>query len=101
MSITPEAELMILLECAEDSFPVGRVADFEWHAKRPGQSSTVDLICGCQEQGWVTLHEVLDQVDGRMLMRARLTPAGQHRIAQLSRAGVQPSQAVDADDYIY
>lgn len=94
----PEDELMILLECAEDSCLMGRVDDFKWQAERPGKSPIVDLLSKYEKQGWVTLHEVLDPADDRMIMRARLTSAGQHRIAELNRAGVQPSQAVDADD---
>ena len=98
MDITPETELMILLECAEDSFPMGRVENFKYQAERPGMSPVVDLVCGFERNGWVTLNEVLDPADDRVIMRPRLTPAGQQRIAELDRAGVEPAKAVDADD---
>jgi hypothetical protein len=100
MNVSPEDELMILLECAEDAFPMGRVENFKWHAERPGNSDTVDLLCGFERNGWVTLHEVEDPDDGRVIMRPRLAPSGQKRIQELTDAGVEPSRAVDADDEV-
>jgi len=101
MSVTPEGELMILLECAEDTFPSGRAADFKWHLKHPGSSPTDDYLSHAAQQGWVTLDEVRDPDDGRILMRPRLAPGGQRCVAELNAAGVQPARAVDADDDAY
>lgn len=89
---------MVLLECADDAFPMGRVEDFRWHAERPGGSPYVDFIRDCEQRGWVTLHEVHDPASGRMIMRPRLTSSGNARIGELTAAGVLPSEAVDADD---
>ena len=89
---------MILLACAEDALPSGAADDFKWQVARPGSSRTYDYLAHAAQQGWVTLDEVPDPDDGRTIMRPRLLPAGQNRIRELNAAGVQPSQAVDADD---
>ena len=91
---------MVLLECAEGSLSMGRVENFRWHAERPGESPTVDLIINAERKGWVTLHEILDEADDRVIVRPSLTSVGQRRIAELNQAGVQPARAVDADDHL-
>ena len=98
MIVPPERELMILLECAEDAMPSGRAVDFKAQAAKPGSSPTYDYLSYAAQQGWVTLDEVLDPDNGRTVMRPRLAPAGQRRIAELNAAGVQPERPVDADD---
>ena len=101
MILPPERELMILLECAEDALPSGRAVDFKAQAAKPGSSPTYDYLSYAAQQGWVTLDEVPDPDDGRTLMRPRLAPGGQRRIAELNATGVQPERAVDADDGPY
>ena len=101
MIVPPERELMILLECAEDSMPSGRAVDFKAQAAKPGSSPTYDYLSHAAQQGWVTLDEVPDPDDGRTLMRPRLAPGGHRRIAELNAAGVQPERAADADDDPY
>lgn len=91
----PKDELMILLECAEDAFPMGRAADFS--GRPSGQDRR--LVTRCERQGWVRLDEVRHAPDGRIVMRPRLTPDGHRRIAELNQSGVQPSRAMDADDH--
>lgn len=94
VSISPSDELMLLLECAEDAFPMGRAADFRWHATRPGSSEFVDAVIMFEANGWVTLEEVRDPEDERLIMRAKLAPAGHQRIAEFVAAGVEPSEGV-------
>jgi hypothetical protein len=86
---------MVLLECAEDAFPMGRAEDFRWHASRPGSSEFVDAVVMFEANGWVTLEEVRSPDDARLIMGARLAPAGHKRIAELVAAGIEPSQGVD------
>jgi hypothetical protein len=90
---------MILLECAEDSFPMGRAEDFRFHASRPGASPYVDLICTFEKNGWVTLHEVVDEAGCPCDHAAKAHAGGTARISELNREGVQPAKAVDADGY--
>jgi len=98
MNVTPETELMILLECAEDAFPLGRVEDFSWHAAHPGESAHIDAVLQFRQAGWVEIAEVPDAETGRKFARARLTGSGQVRIGQLNAAGIRPARAADADD---
>ncbi len=91
-------ELTLLLQCSGRGFSLGEPADFYWHLERPGSSMTADTIGRFRDQGWVTLHEVVDPDDGRTILHAVRTPAANSRIGELNDLGVKPSRAVDADD---
>jgi hypothetical protein len=98
MPLQPEDELMVLLECAEGAWTMGRVEDFLWHAEQPGKDAFVEFIVDCERRGWVTFEQVHDPDTGRLNMHAQLTRDGNGRLAELNAAGVKPSKAVDADD---
>jgi hypothetical protein len=98
VEIAPETELTLLLECAEDAFPMGRADNVKWQTEHPGASPTVDVFRQFETNGWVRFDEVVDPADGRSIVRPRLTAAGQARIAELNRQGIQPGPAIDAHD---
>jgi hypothetical protein len=91
MNATRGFELYVLMEAAEDDFPMGRWDDFQWHRERPGASPTVDIVARYEQVGWIEVVPVKDTYGtGRMLARARITPSGRKRMDELLRSGVEP-----------
>lgn len=88
---TPGFELYILMEAAEDDFSLGRWEDFQWHRQRPGESPTTDLVVEYEKRDWIEVVAAVDTYGtGRVLARARITPAGRRRMDELLRRGVEP-----------
>jgi hypothetical protein len=98
MNATPGFELYILMEAAEDDFPMGGWVDFEWHRSHPGGSPTTDLVLDFERRGWVEIVQVNDTYgSNRKLARARITADGRKLMDQLLREGVQPEDPAEHD----
>jgi hypothetical protein len=91
MSYAPEDELFVLMECSEGPFGLGAPEDYRWHAGRPGQSATTDLVLNLEQLGYLTVAEVWDAQGHRVQIQAEITAAGRRRIAELVRDGVKPA----------
>lgn len=91
LTLAPDDELYVLMECAEGPFGLGRPLDYRWYVGRPGLSSTIDLVRDLKRRGYVTVAEKWDPRGLEMRISAEITPAGRTRINELVRDGVQPS----------
>jgi hypothetical protein len=94
MSLPPDEELFVLLECEEEErFGLGKPRDYEWLAGRRGISRTHDGILELADKGYVTIVEEWDERERRDYVWAKITNDGRARARSLLQGGVEPKPA--------
>jgi hypothetical protein len=90
-----DLELMILMECHEDAFGLGRIEDCQWNLAQDDLSDVYAVVKRLADRGDIEIVEREEAGSGRRNAHGVATAAGRRRMAELIDAGIEPAPGVD------